>query len=286
MDDRATPTSNTGSLHALHRLLMAGQNNSEARVDAVIAIAQHTVLLVSWPGRKEGFRTIVTSDGRAALPIFTSLSLLEQTASKFDWTATDGVVPTIEIGAREAMRQALGQQLELITVDPWATHSLTFSTEEVRPLLAKKARKDSTGPFSVHGRVSSTLMQAVRPSEHSPRSFAPSSPLTHPARSTTVNQQFSKVSTQPAPELLSALREVLRNFPEVQWACFGQRTQNSASMTSIGLRIDPKIRSNVNSIASAILSAGASLGVTVDTLLLDDLETIQHARDETLVFYP
>ena len=80
------------------------------------------------------------------------------------------------------------------------------------------------------------------------------------------------------PLQLDMLEFVLREYPEVEWACFGVTTQGLA----IGLRIDARMRGRVNELANEI--GRVSNGTPI--VMLDDPQLTRSARTEAFVFFP
>ena len=149
---------------ALYRLLAEGAQGGQAKVDALLALMQRTVFVVPWGAGAEGYRTLVNSQNVVALPVFTERDQLETAARRYGWLAADGSAPAVEVGARQALHYARSNQLAFVVVDIAADHALEVSREELEPLLTPAARRESSGPFAGAGRISSTLMRAVKPS--------------------------------------------------------------------------------------------------------------------------
>lgn len=146
----------------MRRLLADAREGGSAKVDALLALAQRTVFVVPWPKTEDGWRTLVSSGGESALPIFSDRSQLESAATRFGWLAPDGSAPTLEVGSRDTLRYARDRNLSYVVVDIAADHSIEISQAEIEPLLSPAARRESAGPFSGAGKVSSTLMRAVK----------------------------------------------------------------------------------------------------------------------------
>ena len=146
---------------AFHRLLADAHHGGQAKVDAMVALAQRTIHVVPWPGGIEGYRTLVNSDGVAALPIFSLLEELEEAARRYGWLGADGSAPRAEIGARKALNYAIEQNLTYVVVDIASEHALELGREEFEPLLTPAARRDSEGPYAAAGKISSSLIQRV-----------------------------------------------------------------------------------------------------------------------------
>lgn len=130
-------------------------------MDALIALTQRTVFVVPWPNPADGYRTLVNSNGLAALPIFTDEGALREAATRFGWVDASGNVPNAEVGSRQALTFARERQLAFVVVDIAAAHSLEITAAEIEPLLTPAARRESQGPFAGAGRISSTLMRSV-----------------------------------------------------------------------------------------------------------------------------
>jgi hypothetical protein len=149
-------------MQALRRLMTDARDGGPAKVDALLALAQRTVFVVPWPKAEDGWRTLVSSTGESALPIFSDRAELETAAARFGWLGADGKAPALEVGSRETLRYARERTLSYVVVDIAADHSIEITPAEIEALLTPAARRESTGPFSGAGRVSSTLMRAVR----------------------------------------------------------------------------------------------------------------------------
>lgn len=328
---------------ALYRLLAEAVHGGQAKVDALLALMQRTVFVVPWPAGVDGYRTLVNSQGVAALPIFTEREELETASRRYGWLASDGSSPAAEIGARQAFHYALTQSLAFVVVDIAADHCIEVGREEFAPLLSPAARRESSGPFAGAGRISSTLMRAVRPGRATPApgsiespiraptpppgSLAPTpgsspgtfgrpptspgtepaarpgtspgtlaaarpgtSPGTLPAARPAVavavpgmvlgSAALEAPPEMPSDDLLGALEPVLRDYPEIEWACIGA----SGVDTVVGLRVDPRVRSRVEEIAGRIATAAAPTPMPV--VLLDDPQHLRAARADAVVFYP
>ena len=320
------PTSS--QIAAFHRLLADANAGGQAKVDAMVALVQRTIFVVPWPAGIEGFRTLVNSEGVAALPIFTTRDELEEAARRYGWLSADGSAPSAEIGARNALNYATQQNLTYVVVDIAATHALELLREEYQPLLSDAARRDSQGPYAAAGRISTTLRQRVTPTPGSipaadpiappaiPSGTIPGgegrppsspgtlvSPSTRPASSPglTVSAAFdpsaatfgggtsvtlAALAQAPSDELYEALTNVLRGYPEVEWAslCAAARGP-SAPVPTVGLRVDTSYRQRLNEIRDALRRTADEQGAALDVLLLDDAELMRSARAFG-VFYP
>ena len=145
---------------------------------------------------------------------------------------------------------------------------------------------------------------SLPPAGRRPRSSPPSEPpgppagvtaTTSPARAApqaTFGSGSSSVSVQPMTDpppdaLLDALSEVLREFPEVEWASFfvASRGPTDARPT-VGLRVDTSYRQRINDIIRGLRGAADEQGATVDVMLLDDPKLVRDARAQAIVFFP
>ncbi len=301
---------------ALHRLLTDAQQGGQAKVDALIALAQRTLWVVSWPNPADGYRTLVNSGGMAALPVFTERPMLDSAAERFGWVGPDGSIAALEVGARQALSFARERSLAFVVVDIVADHSLEIAQSELEPLLTPAARRESQGAFAGAGRISTLLKQSVRatptaplpavgpiraptpppgalaparpqvqapPPGSSPGSVqAPSSPGSVPAGEPSPLVSASRLMTltsNPDPALVDRLDAVLRNYPEVEWACLGLA---SAAQTILVLRIDPRMRTRVDNLRTELGAVSNGMPIT----LLDEPAVMRAARIEAFVFFP
>ena len=92
-------------------------------------------------------------------------------------------------------------------------------------------------------------------------------------------QRLAPMKRAADAQQLDMLEIVLREYPEVEWACFGVVAQETIA---IGLRIDPRVRARIDDLAREIgrVSNGTPL------VLLDDPQLVRAARTEAFVFYP
>lgn len=302
---------------ALLRLLAEAAGGGQSKVDALVALAQRTVYVATWTDGGDDFRTLVNSNGQSALPIFTDREKLLDAAGKFGWLAPDGTIPTREVGAREALRHVMAHELAFVVVDIMSAHALEAERTEIEPLLQTR-RSDATGPYAAHGRISSTMLRAVKPtpqpqalpgvqpprdlpggafdgerrSRLSIEASRPSTPSVDATPSATFGSGAGAVSIRPlttAPDeaLLDALSDVLRAYPEVEWAAFCAAARGPAPTSpTIGLRVDASYRARVNDIIGDIRETGSAHSATLDVLLLDDPGLVRAARSDAIVFFP
>lgn len=354
------------AIEAFRRLLSDAQGGGQAKVDALVALTQRTIFVGLWPGENAGMRTLTSSSGVAALPVFSDHVELEEAARRFAWMMPDGTIPSREVGSREALTHAMAHNL-LVVVDIASPHSIEIDASEITPLISAQARRDSTGPFAASGRLGSSLMRAVKSSQpategmrtstvpipppsnvpadaierasrsipaeapdrsskpappaatksapapspatsmkSAPAPIAPSSPsvqgnppapLPMPARSASVQLaaaqvnrsgiQLQHMGAPPSDDLLEQLSNVLRGYPEVEWACLAMVARNgAAAVPTVAIRVDPSFRTRVNDIMVAVREAGAKGHAALDVMLLDDPALIRFARSDGTMFYP
>ncbi|MEM9068445.1 MAG: SseB family protein [Myxococcota bacterium] len=293
------------AMAAFRRLLADGATGGQAKVDALVALSQRTVFVSMWAGGD--FRTLVNSNGQNALPIFTSQEQLEEAARQLGWLNPDGSVSSKEIGARAAFRHLVAHDLGFIIIDIAAPHTLEAERNEIEPLIAG-ARSDSEGPFAAVGRISETMlqvvkstprpMQAVQPPDALPDGALPktAAPVTVASSTASVDATFGSgaasvsvrpLETPPDDSLLDALADVLRGYPEVEWASFFLASRGPTDVRpTVGLRVDTSYRARVQEIVRSVRSAADENGATVDALLLDDPTLVRQARAEAVVFFP
>ncbi len=155
---------------AFRRLLAEANSNEQTRVDALVVLAQRTVFAATWPGQGQAVRTLTNREGETAMPLFTGHELLEETARRFGWMNPDGSLSCRELGAREALRHALGRGVHFVVLDMGSDHAVEFAREEIEPLLQLQNQKSGGGPFAAAGEPQAAILDAVRRSTRPPPS--------------------------------------------------------------------------------------------------------------------
>jgi hypothetical protein len=295
---------------AFRRLLVDAKAGGQAKVDALVAISQRVLSVATWgPDDSAGYRTLTNANGETALPVFTNASELERAADQFGWRDGAGAVSSREVGARAAFNYAVAQNLHYVVIDIASSHSLDVDRDELASLVSAAARRESTGPFAAVGRVSSTIMAAVKPT---PQAGSPRGPMDHTkearaaaARGATLTASsiddaaaittfgsgtsvaVHKLKDPPTDALLDAVSDVLRSYPEVEWAAITAIARGPAApVPTIGLKVDTAFRQRVNEIVQRVRVAGEGVGATLDVLLLDDPGVMRTVRTEAKIFYP
>ncbi|MEM9194438.1 MAG: SseB family protein [Myxococcota bacterium] len=293
------------ALGAFRRLLADASAGGQAKVDALVALSQRTVWVATWTPDSDGFRTLTNSHGKSALPIFTDRGQLDEAAQRFGWLAADGQASGREVGAREALRHAVAHNVEYVVIDIVSMHSLELDREEVEPIVSPEARRESQGPFAAVGRLSSTMMKAVKPTP-TPGSLSGlpgfeqnrppariSTPPPRPAVGAEGNfgagsaVSLSSLASEPSDDLLDALSTVLRGYPEVEWAALASVARGPTQpIPTVGLRVNTSYRERVQEIITELRKAADVASATVDVMLLDDPQVMRDARRLGVAFYP
>jgi len=91
-------------------------------------------------------------------------------------------------------------------------------------------------------------------------------------------QRLAPLKAMVDSQQLDMLEIVLREYPEVEWACLG----HARGALAMGLRLDPRVRTRVDDLAKEL--GRVSNGMPV--MLLDDAQLMRAARTEAFVFYP
>ena len=308
-------SSSDRALAAFRRLLADAPSGRQAKVDALVALSQRTVYVATWTDDGDDYRTLVNSNGQNALPLFTDENELQTAAERFGWLDDTGRVPHREVGARNALRHALSRGIGFVVVDIMADYSLEAEQGEIEPLVSARHRSDSSGPFAGVGRISSSMMQAVRvtPSGGIPRPMTPEDGMTPPGTPTrgaapppgvertadapapdatfggsqSGTVQFVPLTTPPHDVLLDALEDILRDYPEVEWAAFCSASRGPApAQPAIGVMVDSSFRERIGEIALAVRSTGNAAGASLDVVFLDTPELMREARAKGKIFFP
>mgnify|MGYP001036287061 CR=1 FL=1 len=346
---------------AFRRLLKDAASGDQARVDTLVVLAQRTFFAVNWPGSDTEIRTLTNSSGETAMPLFTSRDVMQEAARRYGWHSPDGSLPNAEIGARQALRQAIGRSVQFVVVDIGTDYSVEFTLEEIEPLLSAQDERVA-GPFAGSGKVSTTLLQAVKRSRStgppeqegsqvpaaariatppplpgvsaglprgsgsspSPASVADAARSTPPVAEakwppgvrppktitmpeTPIARSLSdlslpavqpdrqigpeQVELRPLPqplgeELLDAVSEKLRQYPEVEWACTVGGKIGERILSVIGLRVDPSFATRLDEIVAGVREQCKQQGNPVQVLHLTSFAQLGGVRELGTVFYP
>ena len=256
---------------ALRRLLADAGAGGQAKVDALTALVQRTLFVPTWGGSDE-YRTIASSAGVSALPVYLDVGALKDAAHRFGWTAPDGAVPHKEVGARGALGHALAQNL-LVIVDMGLPHALELEPAEIKPMLAPPSRRDSSfGPLRPTPRPGSTPSPVLRPTPPpgslSPASVTPPTGTPLPRRPT------------PAPGSLSPARSDSISVPTLYGEQVGSASEPRRSASAV-------FKPPSGAVATATFGGGQSVGgVAVGPLGSQPSDALLRALAEALRAYP
>jgi len=298
---------NPESAVALKAALVAAARDPALRARAVAALRGAELWAASWPTDPSLLRTLTNSDGVTALPLFTDERELSDAAQRYAWLSVDGQAPRCTVALWEAMRVAKRQRAQLLVIDIASEHALELDEGDMELLSAPPSSKPPTGMQQVrsspppadgkvvtrasaqpsHGESSgSGAYSPLRPRTITPNPDAHTVSATFGATPTATMQALEAV---PSEELLDELADVLRDYPEVEWACLvtGARADHKKS-ESVALRIEPAFRKGANlaEITRRLREVGASRFATCDVLMLDTPEQMKQARQIGLPFYP
>ncbi|MCB9656754.1 MAG: SseB family protein [Sandaracinaceae bacterium] len=169
-------TNASQALAAFVRLLLHARAGGQAKVDALLALSQRTLFVPRKLDGSEGFATLINENGDWALPVFTSLEQIEAAADVFGWRRQDHTVAYDEVGARRAVHYALNEGAAFMVIDAIAAHALEATRDELKPLVSTQNRSDTFGPYAGVGRISSSILEATRPTERPSSSSPPIAP--------------------------------------------------------------------------------------------------------------
>lgn len=191
---------------AFRRLLADAGASDQSRIDALVALVRHTVFAVTM-GDDERLRTLSNPAGESAAPLFTGHDVMQMAARGFGWSGPDGKLASKELGAREALRQALAQGVQFVVLDLGSAYATEFARREVESVLAAQ-KTAGVGAYAATGTASEIIRSAVRESTRPPP--GPNSVLTPvpqmppPPRMPVVEmdepfRRASRISSTPLP---------------------------------------------------------------------------------------
>ena len=290
--------------------LAAAARTEGGRARAIGALRGSEVYAAIWPTEVTELRTLQSSEGLRALALFSDERQLDAAARRFGWLGVDGSVPTRRMHIAEAIRFARLRRITLIVIDIASEHALELddgdlelvaappsgrppSTKDLAPVgsstfqhaHAGEVQRVSTRPPADNdqtSQASAVAANGLRPSSVSvDREHHAVSASFAPARTATM----ASLPSTPTDELIAGFTHVLREYPEVEWACLVGEAERSESL-SVVLRIDPAFRKNLAEIADKLHRAAADQSSTCDVLVLDTAEQIKRARAIGVPFYP
>jgi hypothetical protein len=295
---------------ALRTALVAAARDPTQRARAITTLRGAELWAATWPNDQVQLRTLTSSSGVSALPVFTDERELGDAALRYAWLAADGQTPRRQLPLWEALRLAKQQKVQLVVVDVASEHALELDEGDVDLLSAAPSNRPPTGgklPGSMKVRStppppSDNVVRRAssRPegredkgsgtySPLRPRSVTPM-PEAHGIAATFGATPTATMQALEAPaqeDLLEALSDVLREYPEVEWACLVTSARaDSKQAPSVAMRIDPQVRTNVQALTRRLREVSAALGTRHDVLMLDTHEQMKQARHLGTPFYP
>lgn len=293
---------------ALQEALVAATRDPTDRARAVGALRGAEVYATTWPTDPSSLRTLLNSAGVRALALFTDERHLEDAALRFGWHGVDGHVPTRRMHISEAIRFARQQQVALVIVDITSEHALELDQGEIELVSAPPSTRPPSyqglGPVVSSTRQVDNTNELVRVSNRPPpsreeRSSGAPSALAPTAVNVDVEHHqvsatFGMATTAtmaalpdtPKDDLIDALGAVLREYPEVEWACLVGEVDSVRNAVHVALRIDAAFRKHLSEISAKLRAASAAQGAPCDVLVLDTPEQMKRARAIGLPFYP
>jgi hypothetical protein len=304
---------------ALQWALNAVVRDPSQRARALSALRGIEVLAVSWPTDPATLRTLTNSEGVTALPVFSSEQQLEDAAARYGWLSPDGRIPSRRLHIWEAVRFARLHHAQLLVIDIVADHALSLDEGEMELMSAPPSGRppsyaglgnvrssrpphdgrevaristrppapSSTAPFSDATGVRAALrssQSALKPTSVTPNPDGHTLSATFGAAPTLT---MEALDAPPSDEVLDTLTQVLREYPEVEWACLVRAQRAGAALVpSIALRIEPAFRKHLSEISARLHQSSAELGFTLEVLMLDTPEQMRLARSLGLPFYP
>lgn len=304
---------------ALQWALNAVVRDPSQRARALTALRGTEVLAVSWPTDPATLRTLTNSEGVTALPVFSSEQQLEDAAARYGWIGPDGHIPSRRLHVSEAVRFARQHHAQLLVVDIVADHALSLDQGEMELMSAppsgrapsyeglgnvfssrppndgREVARISTRPPPPNAEAPFSDSTGVRTGLRTSQSALKPTSVTPNPDGHTVSATFGATPTltmealdePPSDEVLDTLTQVLREYPEVEWACLVRAERGGATpVPSIALRIEPAFRKHLSEISARLHETSAELGFTLEVLILDTPEQMRQARNMGLPFYP
>lgn len=258
---------NDASIQAFRRLLLSANDDAQARVDAVVALSQRTLLVATFtsPMTPQAYRTLRREDQSEAIAVFTDRLYLEKTATRLQWHDASSV----EVGAPYLFRWMKNHHIDCLWVDPGEPHSTAFVLEEMEPLIPQPGRHEPAGPFASAGALPEQVKAQVRakrlvrrtlelkdsfenemadgrlqsgarvssmpppPSEsgHKPpvRKKHSLEELVEQSTGSELIPLMEPMQNPPHPAVLEAWWQVLEQYPEVEWACYASLITHEAN---------------------------------------------------------
>lgn len=291
----------------LKTALVAAAREPNARGRAISALRGSDVWAAISSNSPTLLRTLTNSQQLTALPLFSDERELHEAALRYGWLTGDGQAARRLMPLWEAMRAAKQQGAQLMVIDISSKHALELDEGDMellsaapssRPAAHNQPKLRSTQPLADES--VEVKRASARPMERStggsghysslrPSSVTPS-PGTHAVSATfgaTPTATMVALQEEPRDDLLDELSEVLRAYPEVEWACLVSSARaDSHEHASVALRIEPAFRKNLAEIGQRLREVSNHHGQRYDVLVLDTAEQMKQARNIGMPFYP
>jgi hypothetical protein len=203
-----------------------------------------------------------------------------QDSSAMDLNAGLGTLDVLDLGAPPPSQVSIRPLDELPGLDD-------FHVDTERPRMSSRpaaALLDLDDPLGPDTEIPAAGAHAA---SVPPQPALPEAPATPPPPAEEPIE--IRALNGPADDaLLAALTEVLRDYPEVEWATFSLAARGAGSAKpAVGLRVLDSFRQNVDVILAHTTATAHDHGaVSLQVLLLDDADLMRSARQLGEVFYP
>jgi hypothetical protein len=332
------------SAFALQQALVAASRDTRQRAEALKALTEAELWAITWPAEAERPRTLTSSTGVVALPMFTSEAQLLAAAERLGWLSPEGQVAHRRLPLTEAMRSIHSTHAALVVVDLGSDHALELDAGEMAMVAAntttierpaKRGSSPQRGSAPASERGSAPTPEGHRPSARgdfqeeaptgqlarTPSSRTPSVGTYGPFPGETTNARVNPLKTRssppdrlaserppsvatrssipafaPAPTtssmrvldappedaLLDDLVQVLKDYPEVEWASM----VGGEPSPSVALRLAADFRVNLPEISRRLRHCAIVHARPFEVVVLDTPEQTKEARQVGVPFYP
>jgi hypothetical protein len=298
-------SSQVAQAHALQQALVAAARNSDERARAVNVLRGADMYAATWPADSTQLRTLLNSSGVRALSLFTDEPQLDEAALRFGWLDADGRVPSRRIHVSEAVLFARQHDVAVLIIDLTADHALELDNGDMELMSAPPSGRPPSFPplvsssRQVHDgsevkRISTRPPGAAETTSHASLSGLIPTAVDVDLEHHAVRASFAPagvttmIALESAPDdaLTDALCAVLREYIEVEWACFVGDSDREGSHFSVALRIEPGFPKHLPEISVKLREASATSGNPCDVLVLETVDQMKRARQLGLPFYP
>jgi SseB protein N-terminal domain len=293
---------------ALKQALVAALRDPAQRARVVQALRGAELWAATWPNDPSFLRTLTSSARVTALPLFSDERELNEAAVRYGWLGVEGQAQGRVVHISEAVRAARQLQAQMLVIDAASEHALELDDGDMELLASAPSTRPGPGSdFPKTKQLRSTppppadgaevkLATGRPPGEEPVGHYSPLRPTSVTADNEQgVSATFGATPTAtmlaldaaPADDMLEELTALLRNYPEVEWACLVSSSRaDRGQKPSVALRIEPAFRKNLVEISEKIRETSQQHGTLYDVLMLDTPEQMKQARHIGLPFYP